>query len=1034
MAGFTRTVFLGATVRSFNSSIGWGGQSSQLTVSLVVDPLNGDSFNPPTVGSPVYFQFYGFTFNGLLQKYEERRGADGDPVFEVIVTDPREILDGCQVILACYSGVTGGVDNLLNAYGYWEAQGFGMSESNETGMPWDNVIFAITDMTQSPGGTDFGGPLAFQGWSYAVDLSQLPIPPDYYRLGGTSMSLLEIVSQICEDGACDYFVQLEGTTIVVRTVSRLFQPPLGTISALTNANWGGTVVRSYSGLETRNDITSSFLVGGEVTTLYLTDNILSFWGYDIDGFPILADDGTWAFSDSNGNVIQTIDDEFMDLNAAPISGVLGSMIYNCSTLEMRFAKVSYDAWATFIGNCRPDIAELLDLTCFIQKTDAGKIVTLKPDAVNDDKQNAQNVAEAILTDRYTRIQQVYEFVKGYADEFYGRKFVVGVPFVFSKIDPDTLQVINSYEPTDGGYLPEGSQPLGLDDLNEDILMNQDGRYRAFVEFEGLDGSDFSMVSPQGTVIQDDQLFVQCNPSQKLVFAPTPYVVITLQSPLTEEAVDSLGDSKLIEAMLGQPVGNLAKLFKNASIGIKVAPAARYPDAAAIPLKSNTMTYGPWYAEGTSGKVKFEYDPGLTPWGYGDWDTMDFAGTARVMLAITNMTVCETGSLELAGAPSAGLGDVLQNGGPNVTNIDVQVSKDGVTTTYRFATFTPRFGVFSKGMENRVRRIALADVQLRRTLRASLREDLANTDAIFAADRARRVFMQNASKPIKRESPHDTFVSWSCLDEESGDLRVGMNTATLEEAISFANADEDEEFKATAIMSLNGLLRPFSTDFEYEGPMACYSEPSGDFTSAMTVKDLDPWRSQNDIDIYAWGDSYDGINAYARQGDTATARPVCLRSPLVLSGWGTDVDTNWVPSTGNGNLRQDYLTRSDTWKVGPVDLLWDYWRGVWTPHGVIIGTSSGSIEPDESGVVNVWNEDEAFGWNLDVTNWGSNPIGTGDKVIGFYIPQANGWYTYSLPSGYTGTIDIVTDTYCSGNQLVTQFQTFTWQNGLLISAS
>jgi hypothetical protein len=72
---------------------------------------------------------------------------------------------------------------------------------------------------------------------------------------------------VCEDGGCDFFVELRGFRIVVRTVSRAAQnPPLGVLSALAAA-YGATLVRSNAGLECRNELTSAFLVGGDVTEL-----------------------------------------------------------------------------------------------------------------------------------------------------------------------------------------------------------------------------------------------------------------------------------------------------------------------------------------------------------------------------------------------------------------------------------------------------------------------------------------------------------------------------------------------------------------------------------------------------------------------------------------------------------------------------------------------------------------------------------------------------------------------------------------------
>ena len=73
--GFWQQTFLGASIRNFNLNAGFGDTSSSLSVDLVNDEYNKsdgtylgsgddvyhngrqDSFEPPVVGSPVYFKF-----------------------------------------------------------------------------------------------------------------------------------------------------------------------------------------------------------------------------------------------------------------------------------------------------------------------------------------------------------------------------------------------------------------------------------------------------------------------------------------------------------------------------------------------------------------------------------------------------------------------------------------------------------------------------------------------------------------------------------------------------------------------------------------------------------------------------------------------------------------------------------------------------------------------------------------------------------------------------------------------------------------
>jgi hypothetical protein len=73
--------------------------------------------------------------------------------------------------------------------------------------------------------------------------------------------------------------------------------------------------------------------------------------------------------------------------------------------------------------------------------------------------------------------------------------------------------------------------------------------------------------------------------------------------------------------------------------------------------------------------------------------------------------------------------------------------------------------------------------------------------------------------------------------------------------------------------------------------------------------------------------------------------MALRGPLVVQGWGYDTNSKPIPNAADtysnaiqgiftaSNLKDtfmpDFLQKSSTWPVGPVDLRWDRKRGVWT---------------------------------------------------------------------------------------------------------
>jgi hypothetical protein len=1012
---FTVGRFCGLTVRDFKGSIGWGSQPSTLTVQLVPDPLTGDFAAPPPIGTPIYFQFYNYRFNGILQKFEENDSTDGAPTFTAYCTDPREILANTEVVIGSYAGGVGPVRNLINAYGFWESAGYGSSAATPAGMPWFKIAEALTLICNTPAYTTYGGPLTYRGVAYGLDLSEIPVPPGYYRLGGANINLMEAIQQVCEDSGCDFFVELVGFTIRVRTVSRVYQPPLGTIAAVAReALATGTLVSATDGLEARNEVTSAFLVGGDKTTLHLSQNIVSFWGYDLVGNPIM---GT---KQQHPDIDGTHD--FMTLNAAGVADIVGSTGYPCNTVEMRCALGGLNQWSSYIAKYRPDLKDLV-------YSMYGKGVTdpkSEADIVNDTKEAVKRVT---ATDKLSKTQRLYEFVRGFASEYYGKQYLVQIPFVLSKTDPETLVVTNSQEPTQAGFLAEGAAALGLSPLNEDVFKDQDDRFLPFAYFPTAVGADTTRCNWSDTVIEQNQsVYTRVNMEQTIIPVraaglTVPAVLIRLSSALYDAPLDQFGEAAILNKALFD--GNKDKMLRmddrspmgTTRASLYVQPAARTPTVVAVPLKSNIEVYGPWYVAGAPGKVKFEYDSSLTPWDYGSYAVMNFAGAARVVNAVTNAQVYESGSIEVAVPPAYSLGDTLQTGGPNMTNIGVQYGTGGVTTTYRFETFTPRFGQFARANAERMKRMALGQVELRRTLRKALNK------AVVAAKTVEAAFvgmLDRMPKFAKRESPGTVLVGMAVeANHGDGSILVGAGASTYTEALTMVLPDK-KEHTDIAVMSLSGLVRPFTTSptgnligNDYLPKFtkidrtkgAIGTAPTGQTNvnvNALAADTYSPFRDGHDIEIVTNKNNYDGMHAYSRGTDPDRTRAFALRGPLVVAGWGYGIDGKQYPH-GDDKDDEEFidnaLRRSNKWKVGPVDMLWDDQRGVWTSHDLVTAVTDEAIpgrddtavypqKPESGKYVKVGGSDD---WKIFVFNKFGSEIPEDTHVVCGYCLNENRWY-------------------------------------------
>ncbi len=1027
--------FCGASVLGFNSRIGWNEQQSEMTIKVVEDTENGDFFNPPPVGTPVFFSYGAFTFYGLLQKWTQSNNVDGFPTFELQCIDPKEILAGAQLITGAYRGVVP-VQNLFNVFGWWEnLTGFGSSLSNTAGMQFNKVYQALNAMANSPTGL-YGRNLIFRGVAYGLDLSELPVPPIFYRVPTPNISLLELISQLCADSGCDYFVELVGYTIKIRTVSRVLQPTLGVITAVAESGYGIDTLRSSSGLESRNEVTSAFVVGGPQTTLYTvnstaldddgnpigTNAILPFWGFDTQGNAIL---GTG-----------TGDSHAMLLNCSEVADVVGDVVYPCTVGELRQALSNFNTWAAYMRAQR--------------KAFADRIKLIGPfDLVRGPLQHQNEGVRTTYTEQQLRVtgvvdtiikqnsQRMYAFVQKIASEYMGKKFLASIPFSLHAIDQDTLKVIYSQEvSTEGGFLAESASPLGLPTASADQFKTKDGRFEAFALYSDIRLADLSKINTANIAVGDDgiSLYVKCQVNPAIVQGTdTPAVVVTVDNPIYDIAPTLLTGTTEVANAINRPgvtpaqtvtPAQVQQMLQNSTQPLFTHPAFRQPDSLAIPLKSNVLTYGPWYDEGAFGKVSFRYDESLTPWQYGDYATMNLAGLSNVSNAITHMVEGETGTIDKVGLPAYGLADLLQGTGPNITNIDVSYGSQGITTSYGMRTFSPAYGIFSKQNADRIKRLGTQTAELRKYIRAVSNQEAGASNTLSLAVSPPVTWLQNMPGYIRRDgSPHDCLVGYAfpgvqqidIIDSgsilytpPSGAIRVTSSSQTMQEMLTNINSNDNNQYVNTAAMNTNGLLRPFSTkyfinnDFPTSGYIPGYTRPNDN--AGINVDQLNPFQTPNDIEFYTWGSTYIDVNAYSGRAvpDENNTRALALRGPLVVSGWGFSLDGSPVPSGGDGNFVEGCLQRSNLWPTGPVDLLFDKARGVWTSHDLLIGSITGMIPPQ--GWVYMNTED---GTRFKVYNFSSTkkiyssadppPTDTQPEplnIIAGYVCNKNQWYVVS----------------------------------------
>ena len=86
------------------------------------------------------------------------------------------------------------------------------------------------------------------------------------------------------------------------------------------------------------------------------------------------------------------------------------------------------------------------------------------------------------------------------------------------------------------------------------------------------------------------------------------------------------------------------------------------------------------------------------------------------------------------------------------------------------------------------------------------------------------------------------------------------------------------------------------------------------------------------DYLTWGTIDDFYDPNNKKQSTLAVRGAAIRGPIVVHGWGYDINgkpvPNQNPSSPNKNFAYNWLTKPVTWPTGPIDLRWDASRGVW----------------------------------------------------------------------------------------------------------
>jgi hypothetical protein len=1097
---FTQQTFMGASIRSFNGTVGWGSSPSVLSVNLVEDDKNNDLFTPVNMGAPVWFDYSGWTFGGILKNWEQTFGTGGNPTYTAKVEDPRAILDGVQLILGNYSGSTFAVPNLLNVFGYLEnVNGFGGADSTGAGIPWKSVRDGIVALTGGAN-NNFGNNILLGNSSYEIDLSQLPNLPNFYRIPALDMSLMAFITTVCEDANHDFHfthISIGGVNFIrLHTINRNVQPQFGAITNFVNSTPGA--VQKNAGFEFRNETTSKFVVGGNVVEMFTQ----GLSGGDDNDLETGSDNTIWPYwgQYTNGNVVigEGINSAHtMNLDATWIE-VWPYSNYPTDVAEMRAALGGEDSWQTFLwltnynkyresptgtktatyvdplaplsgGGHQPksiDIkgtavtptykhdeilnphfgkgsiinlggSTLQDIAVFLAYQPLAKLSKIDVNSLSplDAAKDANRQAQIAINKTGT----LFQYIKTFASEHYGRKFMVRVPFVSSNIDSETGTLETSREVVDGAYLEESlvNNAVSVNLIAPDTVKFslEDGRLVAFVKYTNANNKDFRDISTDDISINlnTNTAFIKCEVEPELVFfdrsltfSPravivTPGIVKSLVSGTSNNLGVVADFLDLKSAQLGGGTSAGTSFFESAGSDAYRYPSeglAILPDNANIPLKSNITTYGPWYAAGANGKLDFEQDESLVPWNYGGFDAMNNSANAKISSAISNQLISEAGSIEFPDVPSISLGAQLALAGPYVTDVNVQIDfSRGATTTYSMRTWTPQPYKLRKEQADVNAKASVQAHKIRReTNSLAIRSGKANSGKA-----AIRAAINSTLKPPKPQgnTATATMIIGEQKDEYDENGAALDTKSTLVGIQPTYNTSNQSSSNSKGGITLDGIFQPFSA--AAGGDLPSMEDPDAGATTP-TVTDLNPYTKAANFGAVI-SDNKNLLN----HGDVGQvfddARSMALRGPVIIAGWGYDTNDKPVPADpmDEDAYLEDVNKRPDEWKVGPLDTRWDDTRKLW-----VAGGSGGTvrkaralefIEAGATGVSIEILEDDGVTVDTTVTNaLGDNFLGPAICDGSNLLVSLQDGKIYNILISQFNSVNVVTDMTCDDNIL------------------
>jgi len=379
-----------------------------------------------------------------------------------------------------------------------------------------------------------------------------------------------------------------------------------------------------------------------------------------------------------------------------------------------------------------------------------------------------------------------------------------------RINPETCECESLLELYRRNYIPDPD--IDSSDVNVQHFHNTSGIIHAKLQDLDTNNAYALITLPSKIMPKKDRRFVdgpmsEINPTTfkhllsmdvvKIPHFEKPRYISKPPTSWVSGIKSSLSPSTLVHALNATKVATQKLQFGFPQKLQFIAPSPVYPDLVVLPLRSNERCYGPWVSSlldsgryvNLGGKIEFIKDENLSPWNYNGYDLMNQAGQLQAVFSNSRLLQSERGGAVVPAAPSGiYLGKYLQNVGPLLTNLSVDVSDNGIKTTFKFDLYSVSFGKLVKYKQDQISNISRERQKMRDERNSLIRKNLGKSQSSISFTRENNIL----STAVENLKPNITNIIYSSWQEQT---RVHQNKTEKDKleiprsAASMSNPDD-----------------------------------------------------------------------------------------------------------------------------------------------------------------------------------------------------------------------------------------------------